>query len=535
MSVRVPAVALGAVLLVAVGLVAASCGGGAKASSGSACTTVSGHAPASTAAGAAAWPYPNGDLANARDATGSGISSANVSRLAPAWTFKLPSKAAGGATAYGALTANPIVERGSVYMQDLDSNVYALSLATGKLEWEYRCAQPERSGPGPNGVAVSGGKVYGLTPTTAFAVNAATGRKVWVDSHLLRTGQGTFGIQPQAAGGRVYLASQYGPAPGGGVLLALNAVVRRGGLEVQHGQGPGARRAVARPRRRRSVGDAARRQRRDGDVRDREPVPDGRRCDRTSGEGLYTDSDVNLDAATGKLRWYYQGVPDDFKDWDMQTSPISARADGAAVVVGSGKMGDVYEMNAGTGRLMWKTPVGAHDGHDDDSLRALEHRSTLKTPFTSLPGPLGGVLTNLAVAGNSVYVATLDLPLTYTSLAKAAPTKVAGTPTGEVEALNLATGRVEWDTEGAPAAAGRRDRLARSRLHDALRRRADRTGSHHGRDGLSPQAPHVRQLADRHRRERRHRARGRAGDEDGPRDPADRGIPAAVTALFAFP
>jgi hypothetical protein len=26
---------------------------------------------------------------------------------------------------------------------------------------------------------------------------------------------------------------------------------------------------------------------------------------------------VNLDAATGKLRWYYQGVPDDFKDWDI--------------------------------------------------------------------------------------------------------------------------------------------------------------------------------------------------------------------------
>ena len=38
---------------------------------------------------------------------------------------------------------------------------------------------------------------------------------------------------------------------------------------------------------------------------------------------LYTNSDVNLDAATGKLRWYYQGVPNDFKDYDMQASPIS--------------------------------------------------------------------------------------------------------------------------------------------------------------------------------------------------------------------
>ena len=38
---------------------------------------------------------------------------------------------------------------------------------------------------------------------------------------------------------------------------------------------------------------------------------------------------MNLDAATGKLRWYYQGVPNDFKDYDMQASPIAASVNGA--------------------------------------------------------------------------------------------------------------------------------------------------------------------------------------------------------------
>ncbi|MBV9803850.1 MAG: PQQ-binding-like beta-propeller repeat protein, partial [Solirubrobacterales bacterium] len=114
-----------------------------------------------------AWLYPNGDLANTRDATGSTISAANVSRLSPAWTFKLSGKAAVGVRPYGSLTSNPIVENGVVYVQDLDSNIYALSLATGELEWEYRCNQPEKSGPGRNGVAVAEGKVYGLTPTAA--------------------------------------------------------------------------------------------------------------------------------------------------------------------------------------------------------------------------------------------------------------------------------------------------------------------------------------------------------------------------------
>ena len=106
---------------------------------------------------------------------------------------------------------------------------------------------------------------------------------------------------------------------------------------------------------------------------------------------------MNLDAATGQFRWYYQGVPDDFKDYDMQASPIEARVGGSSVVIGSGKMGYVYEMNASTGKLIWKTPVGEHNGDDNDSLQALEHRSTLKAPFTILPGPLGGVLADLAV------------------------------------------------------------------------------------------------------------------------------------------
>jgi alcohol dehydrogenase (cytochrome c) len=434
-----------AVLLVAAGLLVASCGGSGSAGARPACTTITRNAVASTAAGSGSWADSNADLANTRDATGSTISSKNVSKLAEAWTFKLRGKAAAGVSAYGSLTANPIVQRGVVYLQDLDSNVYALALATGKLQWEYRCNQPEKSGPGPNGVAVAGGKVYGFTPTAAFAVSATTGRTIWANSDLLRTGEGTFGIQPQVVNGRVYLASQYGSAPGGGVLLALNAssgaVLWRfntvaGPEPGVKALGVGAGGAWETP----LVGS-------DGSVTYGigNPYQTPAAAIAHPARDLYTNSDVNLDAATGKLRWYYQGVPDDFKDYDMQASPISARTGGVSVVIGSGKMGYVYEMNASTGKLIWRAAVGAHNGHDDDSLRALEHRSTLTAPLTILPGAFGGVLSDLAVASKSVYVATLDVPLTYTKLSQPTPTKAAGAATGEVEALSLATGRVEWD------------------------------------------------------------------------------------------
>ncbi len=56
------------------------------------------------------------------------------------------------------------------------------------------------------------------------------------------------------------------------------------------------------------------------------------------------------------------------------------------------------------------------------------------------------MLSNIAVADGSVYVATNDLPFTATSLTTFR-TKGNYVATGEVEALSLATGKVEWDTK----------------------------------------------------------------------------------------
>jgi outer membrane protein assembly factor BamB len=175
------------------------------------------------------WPYPNGDLANSRDATGATISSANVASLQQAWTFKLPASEVTSGPGFGSLAATPIVTGGVVYMQDLGYNVYALALATGKLKWEYQVSPGKVTGGGPNGVAVADGVVYGSTMTTAFALNARTGTTIWVDRDLLSSGQGTLGsIQPQVANGRVYLASAIGTGPTGGVLLARRPASRSG-------------------------------------------------------------------------------------------------------------------------------------------------------------------------------------------------------------------------------------------------------------------------------------------------------------------
>jgi outer membrane protein assembly factor BamB len=109
-------------------------------------------------------------------------------------------------------------------------------------------------------------------------------------------------------------------------------------------------------------------------------------------------------------------------------------------------MGYVYAMNAATGSLLWKTPVGAHNGHDNDSALLLAHQLTIKLPYTFEPGSLGGILTNMAVADGSVYLATIDLPLTAKTKSSVTGQGATAAPTGEIEALSLATGKVEWDT-----------------------------------------------------------------------------------------
>jgi glucose dehydrogenase len=391
------------------------------------------------------WPYSNGDLANSRDAVGSTITLANVSTLKQVWSFKLTGDATGNVGGYGTLAANPIVVNNVVYMQDLHSNVYALSLSTGKLEWSYLVNKKEKSGPGPNGVAVVYGMVYGATPTTVFALNESTGHVVWSDKHLLKKGQGTFGIQPQVANGRVYLASQYGHVPGGGLLLALNASnghlvwsfksvpKKEAGVEKL---GLGAGGAWETP----LVST-------DGSVTfgTGNPYQYLSSAENTPGKLLYTDSDVNLNAATGKLNWYYQAVPNDFKDYDMQASPISTTVNGTPVVIGGGKVGTVYEMNATTGTLMWKTPVGEHNGHDNDSANLLDGKK-LKLPLTFLPGSLGGILTNMAIGGDTVYVATCNLPFQFKSTDSVDGSPVGTKVSGDIEALNLTTGKVEWKT-----------------------------------------------------------------------------------------
>ena len=79
----------------------------------------------------------------------SAITSTNVSKLGVAWTVPLHTSLS---HTDGAYATTPVIVNGVVYVQDLQSNVMAISLATGKVLWTHdlRLAQ-RRPGRGQRG------------------------------------------------------------------------------------------------------------------------------------------------------------------------------------------------------------------------------------------------------------------------------------------------------------------------------------------------------------------------------------------------
>jgi alcohol dehydrogenase (cytochrome c) len=87
------------------------------------------------------------------------------------------------------------------------------------------------------------------------------------------------------------------------------------------------------------------------------PAPDYDNGVRT-GENLYTDSVVVLDAKTGAYKNHFQLVPKDWHDWDVSNPPalINTRG-GKKLMAVSPKNGFLYGFDLATNKLLYRTPV----------------------------------------------------------------------------------------------------------------------------------------------------------------------------------
>ncbi len=201
-------VALALAGTVAAAVALSACGGSSSsgASSSKSASAPASHAasvgnpPPEWAANAGGWPAHNYDLSNARNTSATNINATNVSKLKPLWRFKLPYIGQ-----FGAYASNPIVLNGIVYIEDPDSNVYALNQQTGAVMWKHLYKSPTPSG-GPNGLALGYGLLFGATENSAFALNPKNGKQVWMHKLIGNKKEG-IDMAPQLYDGKVLIST----------------------------------------------------------------------------------------------------------------------------------------------------------------------------------------------------------------------------------------------------------------------------------------------------------------------------------------
>jgi outer membrane protein assembly factor BamB len=415
-------------VVIAAGALLAGCGSSSDSSSSSGDADFSGDA------------YSNVDLASTR-AVKSKIDSGNVAQLEEAWS--IPVKGTG---VYGSYASTPVIVNGVVYSQDLESNVEAVDLESGDVLWSKKFESPSH---GPNGLAVADGHVYGATASEAFALDQATGKQVWQVAL-----EGAIDMAPGVDDGRVYVstvpetpAAEY-EAGEVGTLWAMDGKTGKklwhwdtvpkslwGNPKVNSGGGlwyppsfDGKGFVYA------GTGNPA-------------PLPGapGKPWGSSRpGPNLYADSLVKLDPKTGKLVWHYQETPHNIYDWDFQNSPIITKAGGKEVAIGSGKSGFVVAVDVKTGKPVWRTAVGKHNGHDNDPLYAMRGEYEKIQPGEVFPGQIGGVVALAAADSKRIYVPVVNHSLTLVNGEEVTEESAA---TGEVVALDLASGKIAWEAE----------------------------------------------------------------------------------------
>jgi alcohol dehydrogenase (cytochrome c) len=411
-------------------------------SSGNSDAVAVGQPPPEWAENTGSWPAHNYDLANTRATTQTPINSQTVSKLKVKWRFALK-----GASAFGDFASTPIVLNDTVYLQDLDSNVYALDRSSGKLEWQHTFNKPSI---GPNGISYGYGRIYGATATNAFALDPTTGKLLW-SRKLIRNNQEGIDMTPQLYDNTVLIstvpgnASSFYKGNGDGIVWALDAATGNpkwkfntvsdgaklwGNPKVNSGGGLWYPPAVdSQGRVFISVANPA-------PLYGTPKFPNG---SSRPGPDLYTDSLVALDGQTGKLIWFRQAIAHDVRDYDLMipaiTTTATVQGTQTEIVLVAGKMGKAYAYRADNGKRLWTLSVGKHQNDTGRLPRKV---------VSVFPGEFGGVETPMALAGNRLFVPWLNFATRGSASGIAGASFNFKSGSGGLTAVNAATGKVLW-------------------------------------------------------------------------------------------
>lgn len=326
------------------------------------------------------------------------------------------------------------VNRGAAYLDGRlfrgtgEGNVLAYDAETGKKLWSTHIADPAGAESLPaapiawNGLVIigtAGSDRYGVRGRM-YAIDAKTGMIAWetytVPTDAPQPGNEKMQAQAKATWGNAINV----PITGGGTWTSYTLDADRGLLYIPVGN----------------------------------PGPDFTNGVRT-GQNLYTNAILILDAKTGIYRHHYSVVPADFHDWDLAAAPVLVTTKGGKrIVAAAPKDGLLYAYDLGADKKLYETPITTRENVE-------KPLSTTETHFC--PGATGGSEWNgpaYSPDTNLFYDGTVDWCVTVTldpsELAKKPGQSWTGAQlanqfgkkdlnwSGWITATDADTGRVKW-------------------------------------------------------------------------------------------
>jgi len=317
---------------------------------------LAGSAVAATAG--ADWPSFFGDSGAQSYSPLDQINNGNVKNLSVAWAFSTGEN--------GGLGATPLVEGGIMYLLAPNNHLFALDATNGKVIWSLTREVPSGTlgGVGSStGLAMGFGLLFeGTRDNHLVAVDAKTGREVWdVQIEDYRQCKCTTSFTPIMAGDKVVVGAR-GDIAHRGYISAYDAKTGKLAWRFYVIPAPGETGNDSWPKEIWNLGGGSTWYGGSYDpelnlvywgVGNPQPMLN---ADARPGANLYTDSIVAIDAATGKLKWYFQENPNDSLDYDSAPEPtlIDIKHDGKVekLLLHANKSGFSYLLDRATGKFV---------------------------------------------------------------------------------------------------------------------------------------------------------------------------------------
>jgi alcohol dehydrogenase (cytochrome c) len=291
------------------------------------------------------------------------LTTVNVKGLAPRWILQ--------SSAPGKFEASPLVVNGIMYVAAQENLAYALDARTGRAIWKYQRQLPAKMsiccGHVNRGLAILGDRLFMATlDGHVIALDRKTGNLLWdTEAGDPRLGY-TFTVAPLVVKKKVIVGVSGGEYGVRGFIDAYDAETGKRAWRFYTVP------AAGEPGAETWGGDSAQRGGAPAWVTGSfdpalnliywptgNPSPSNDGSER-SGDNLYSNCVVALDADTGKLKWHYQFTPHDLHDWDATQVPalIDTEIEGKPrkLLLHANRNGFFYVLDRTNGKLILAKP-----------------------------------------------------------------------------------------------------------------------------------------------------------------------------------